>query len=315
MFQYAINYPHFSATLYRFYRSPDNVRQFPMTGLVWPLLLVLAVWAGIQSPTLFAPYFITLYLIWSPYHFSGQTVGLTMLYGRRSGFFIGKLERLALSAFTFGTFFVLYAQAGAKARLITDPAASTGTAGEYLGIQFIDFAMPDWAFWVSLAVMLTGGIAFLGFVIRWAIQNKTMPPIILLTPAIAQLFWFVIGFETNLICFYLFVSTFHGLQYLFVTWAVQLKEVHGEKHITLKDVMTTTSLWSVMNLFGGLLLFVVLPLMVTKLFGTPVALTMGLVFAAIQIHHFFIDGVIWKLRNKNVLDGLTVNVPLWVKGA
>ena len=102
--KYAVNYPHFSATIYRFYRSPNNIREYPMTGIVWPALILLAIWAGIQSPALFTPYFITLYLIWSPYHFSGQTTGLTMLYARRSGFFIGKKERFALSAFTFGLF-------------------------------------------------------------------------------------------------------------------------------------------------------------------------------------------------------------------
>lgn len=312
--QYVVNYPHFSATIYRFYRSPDNIRQYPMTGIVWPLLIVLAVWAGLQSPALFAPYFITLYLIWSPYHFSGQTTGLTMLYARRSGFYIGKKERFALSAFTFGTFFVLYSRAGVKARLITDPAISSSNSGEYLGIPFIDFPMPEWAFWASLAVMTAGGIAFLAMTLKWAAQNKKLPPLILYTPALAQLFWFVIGYETNLICFYLFVSTFHGLQYLYITWAVQLKEVHGDRKIRLRDIITTTSLWSIMNVAGGIAMFVVLPLLAVQIFAAPPALTMALVFAALQIHHFFVDGVIWKLRNKNVLEGLTVNVPQWIKG-
>lgn len=312
--QYALNYPHFSATIYRFYRSADNVRQFPMTGIVWPILIVIAVWAALISPGLFASYLITLYLIWSPYHFSGQTVGLTMLYARRSGFFVGRPERLALSAFVFGTFFVLYSQAGVKARLITDPSVASSDEASYLGIPFINFIMPDWAFWVSVAVTAAGGFAFLALTLKWALAHKKAPPLILYIPALAQLFWFVIGFETSVVTFYIFVSTFHSLQYLYVSWAVQLKEAHGDRKIGIKDIAGTTTIWSIMNLCGGIALFSLLPVAVIKIFDTPTNLTLAVVFAAIQIHHFFVDGVIWKLRNKNVLDGLTVNIPQWVRG-
>ena len=101
-----VNYPHFSATVYRLYQSPDNIRQFPVTALGVPLLLVGAVAASLWQPELAAPYLVTLFLIWSPFHYSGQTIGITMLYARRCGFGIGRWERLALSAFVYSTFIV-----------------------------------------------------------------------------------------------------------------------------------------------------------------------------------------------------------------
>src|SRR5215472_18340285 len=99
-----VNYPHFSATVYRLYQSPDNVRQFPVTAVGLPLILFGAVGASFWQPNVIAPYFLMLFLLWSPYHYSGQTIGLTMIYARRAGFPIGRRERMALSAFVFSAF-------------------------------------------------------------------------------------------------------------------------------------------------------------------------------------------------------------------
>src|SRR5438477_4564384 len=69
-----LNYPHFSATIYRLYQNPHHLREFPVTALGLPVLLFLAVIAGLSQPELIGSYLIMLYLLWSPYHYSGQTV-------------------------------------------------------------------------------------------------------------------------------------------------------------------------------------------------------------------------------------------------
>ncbi len=101
---WVVNWPHFSATNYRLYHSRQNIAQYPVTALALPFLIMGAMLASFYSPLGIAPYFVKLYLLWSPYHFSGQTVGITMIYARRAGFPIGRLERLGLSGFVFGTY-------------------------------------------------------------------------------------------------------------------------------------------------------------------------------------------------------------------
>src|SRR5579862_1102990 len=98
------NWPHFAATSYRLYHSRDNIRQYPLTALLIPWLVLAGVFASIAAPRTIAPYFVMIFLIWSPYHFSGQSVGISMIYARRAGFFVGKVERFALSGFIFGTY-------------------------------------------------------------------------------------------------------------------------------------------------------------------------------------------------------------------
>ena len=46
----------------------------------------------------------------------------------------------------------------------------------------------------------------------------------------------------------------------------------------------------------------------SKLFGVQIGYATGIVLAAIQIHHFFVDGVIWKLKSSSVSSPLMVNL-------
>src|SRR6185369_17456669 len=75
---WVINWPHFSATSYRLYGTRSHVRQYPVTAMVTPILVAVGVFGSFASPLVIAPYFVKFFLIWSPYHFSGQTIGITL---------------------------------------------------------------------------------------------------------------------------------------------------------------------------------------------------------------------------------------------
>jgi hypothetical protein len=111
-----------------------------------------------------------------------------------------------------------------------------------------------------------------------------------------------------------FVPLFHSLQYILIAWSIQVGEKLqlGRLEATPGGVAKATAKWGVANLAGGAVLFYLLPEIgvaagFDRLFST------GLVFAAVQIHHFFVDGVIWKLRDARVANPLMVNVPELVR--
>ena len=56
------------------------------------------------------------------------------------------------------------------------------------------------------------------------------------------------------------------------------------------------------------MLFAILPALFMKVPAFDAAVVVGVVYVAIQLHHFFVDGVIWKLRNPRNASPLMVSL-------
>ncbi|HEX4542559.1 MAG TPA: hypothetical protein VH114_05285, partial [Candidatus Acidoferrum sp.] len=78
------NYPHFMATIYRAYHTRADFEKYKFVTLRVTLLIVLTGIVMHASPRFF-PWVFTLYICWSPWHYSGQNYGLLMMFVRRSG--------------------------------------------------------------------------------------------------------------------------------------------------------------------------------------------------------------------------------------
>lgn len=289
------NWPHFAATNYRLYRSWDNVARYPLTSVVIPLLLLGGVLGSFSFTQLVAPAFVKLFLIWSPYHFSGQTVGITLLYTRRAGVVVKRLERLALTAFIYGTFILNSAR--------REVGQSTRT---FYAITYPTLGLPEG---MDVVIQWWIGVTALLFVIvyaRWCRRaGRLVPPIVLL-PAVTQFIWFVPG--GSVASFAEFVPFFHSLQYLLIAWAMQLKERMDQEAIAPSRwyVLSESARWSLVIVLGGITLFWAFPRLAAPEMGLGVST--AVIISAVQIHHFFVDGVIWKLRNPRVSSPLLVHI-------
>ena len=78
------NYPHFMATVYRAYHSRAQFEKYKTVTLHVTLLVVFTGVVMHASPRLF-PWIFTLYIFWSPWHYTGQNFGLLMMFVRRGG--------------------------------------------------------------------------------------------------------------------------------------------------------------------------------------------------------------------------------------
>lgn len=290
------SWPHFAATSYRLYSTRDNVREYPLTALFVPFLILAGVVGSFASASGIAPHFVRLFLFWSPYHFCGQTLGITLIYAKRAGFSVGKRERLAISSFIFGTFFLSMAR------------AETGARGEFQGVSFQYFGLPSWVSEFARYGLMLSALGFAFFVVRWCMQNKRLLPPIVLLPALTQFVWFVPG--TSLTTFSGFVPMFHAMQYLLIAWSMQLKEKldRSGQPPTTRFVWRESARWGGMNLALGVVLFWAVPELCSLFGGVSVPLAAAIIGSGVQIHHFFVDGVIWKLRNPRVASPLLVNL-------
>src|SRR5580704_8497261 len=97
------NYPHYMATIYRAYHREEDFHKYRIftvhiTALIVLTLLLAHSWVRIL------PWIFTIYLTWSPWHYSGQNYGLFMMFARRAGAKPSEAVRRAL----YGAFITSY---------------------------------------------------------------------------------------------------------------------------------------------------------------------------------------------------------------
>jgi hypothetical protein len=296
------NYPHFAATSHRLYHRREHMAQFPFTAFVVPLLVVAGMVGSFASPDVVAPFFVKLFLLWSGYHYSGQTVGITLIYARRAGFVATGAARLALSGFVFGTYLTIIARA----------EAALGEQA-YYGIRCPTLGVPKFVAVLAEHSMWVCGAAFLLLAAGWCVRNRRLLPPVVLLPAAAQFVWFIPGGgDPN---FAVFVPFFHSLQYLLIAWATHVKErVESAQAAPTRSLVLGESVkWGAVIVPVGALLFWMLPHALASSTGTGFQFAAPVVLAGVQIHHFFVDGVIWKLKNPRAASPVHASVGDYLK--
>lgn len=283
------NYPHFMATIYRAYHTRADFEKYKFVTLNVTLLLVLTGIVMHASPRFF-PWLFTLYICWSPWHYSGQNYGLLMMFARRSGAEITAGERRWLRGAFVASYLMLLAsfETGGS----TDPLILS------LGLPSkITFPLRV-AFGVAFAIF-----TFLGFrrLIRTIGARTLVAP---LTLAFTQFLWFVLPTLLELNSASQVPQTryssgilavLHSAQYIWITSYYQRREARaaGQKKWHLAAYFATL-------VAGGIALFIPGPWLVSYLFHYDFTTSFLIFVSLVNIHHFILDAKLWKLRDKRV---------------
>jgi hypothetical protein len=240
---------------------------------------------------------LTAYATWSPWHFSGQNYGLSLMLMGRRGVAVDPLtKRLLYVSFLLSfalTALLLHTEAGAIA-LAPIPAA---ISGQY---RFLSLGLPDG--FSSVAFPLAGA-AYVGVVGLAAVRLLRRGRARDLAPAGAlvatQILWFSFpallryldAFTTQNIAFGAFgVSIAHSVQYL---WVTSYYAANSGRRERVPAFLGRTLL------AGSAVVLLPALLFAPELLGTvPFHAGLGiLLFSVVNLHHFLLDGAIWKLRD------------------
>jgi tetratricopeptide (TPR) repeat protein len=287
------NYPHFMATIYRAYHSYDEFAKYRFfTVHVAILLAITGVVAHLWYPLL--PWIFTLYICWSPWHYTGQNYGLLMMFARRAGLSPTEAERQALHLSFIASFLLLmlsFHTGSSNDSLIISlglPARFTLPARAVLAVFFL--AASGWAL-SSLA--------------RRATWKALLPAATLVT---TQFLWFLLPALIELISGNEVPQTryssgilavLHSTQYLWITSYYQEKEARGEGNTTWSFPRYLLTLVA-----GGIALFVPGPWIVSRVFRADFAASFLTFTALVNLHHFLLDGALWKLRDSRIASFL-----------
>lgn len=287
VFQILINWPHFLVSYRLLYSHKANFRNYPLATTVVPLVLV-AICLG-ATLTLFGGngvlsaniqiattlwIFAALYLAW---HYTGQAWGVMMVFAHLTGASFAKPERLVLKL-------------GLKVLIAWHVVWGLETLQPipYLGLLQSPLA--------SIIVNVFAVIAFSAGVIvfcRKALIERALDVRIVGSWLAIYMWYLVLWLLPEA---FMLVQLSHAVQYLVFPARVEMN-----KHIgaVTQSVATIQTLFVyAASIVGGLLIFYLPDRYFLSPNGEP-TLT-ALLAIAINIHHYYTDGAIWKMRHKGV---------------
>ncbi|MZR14259.1 hypothetical protein GQE99_14655 [Maritimibacter sp. DP07] len=285
--QVLLNWPHFLVSYKLLYGRRENVRAYPLATIIVPLVLLAVVGAamlpafGGAGPTamnLEISYalwvFAALYLAW---HYTGQAWGVMMTFAHLSDLQINSRERLMLRG-GFRVLILWHVVWGIQ----TLPSYSVLTPFQ------TDIAMS--------IVNILGICAFLvGALTLLQIARRSGNLDLRIAGAwLAIYLWYLLLWIAP--AAFLLVQLSHALQYMIFPARVELN-THPRK-----GVITRLGFLYAACVLGGLLVFYLPELWFVSPVGNP---TIGTIFGVlVNIHHYYTDSAIWKLRRSDVQSRL-----------
>jgi len=302
--------PHYGATLLRVYDQRESRRRYAVFAVWTTLGLLLAFvvscyWYDLGSG------FVTLYLNWSPWHYAGQNFGIALMFLHRRGVPVtATAKRWLYASFLLSFFIVFVKNNGATPEPLYDGVQAASTAGTFapiyrvmsLGIPGVVQSPLLIAGLLAYAIATVGAFVQFGRGGRW----RKLGPTALIV--FTQSLWFTLPallrtFDVlgDHVAFSLDDRTYsfrliaigHAVQYLWITAYYARREPGARstpRHL-LHCLLASCIVWYVPAL-----------LLAPPALGAP-AYGDGLAFliaALVNVHHFILDGAIWKLRDGRV---------------
>jgi tetratricopeptide (TPR) repeat protein len=302
--------PHYGATLLRVYERREDRRRYALFT-VWASLAVWAAFVGGLYVSWVGSMLLTVYVTWSPWHYTGQNYGIAVMFLRRRGVPLPiDNKRLLYTSFLLSYALSFIAVHGARQEGGYVPFAISGTA-----YRFVYLGIPAPIHDVLFGALLAAYVVVSGFAIvrlvRGSGLREILPAVLLM---VSQSLWFSLPSVAlwwsgrairgdHVVLAFLWVGIAHSIQYL---WITTYYNQRGETHRSRLAYLAKT-------LMAGAIVFTIPALIFSPVLAGTVSYRLGLfllVAAAINIQHFILDGAIWKLR-----DGRVAKILLAAAGA
>jgi tetratricopeptide (TPR) repeat protein len=302
-----VSTPHYGATLVRAYERRSDRRAYTLFT-VYATALLAGCYAWGARDALVGSWILTVYITWSPWHYTGQNYGIAVMFLRRRGVPLDKgTKRVLYAAFGLSyalTFLALHAGASASHYA---PVSYDGAVIRFLPIGFD----PAWGRpALALAALAYGGasVTAIALLLRRARLADIAPALALMG---LQALWFSAPLllrtwqvETGLepwespdgAYYFLWIAIGHAAQYLWVTSYYarvdgRMDTAGASLRYFAKVLLAGAAVWTLPSLLFAPGALGDLP------FDAGLAV---LTASAVNLHHFILDGAIWKLRDGRV---------------
>jgi len=283
------NYPHYMATIYRAYHREQDFQKYRIFTVHITFLIALTVVLShmwIRA----LPWIFTIYLTASPWHYSGQNYGLFMMFARRAGAQPTRMEQRALYAAFLLSYAILFLN------------FHTGLSADPLFVSLnIPARFSAWAQVMLAGVFVLCSAYGLYRLLTQVGFRRLIPSLTLFS---TQCVWFLVPTLLSLVDRFQVpqsrystgvLAVMHSAQYLWITSYYAKREAVADEGQPWRPLAYFTILVA-----GGIALFIPGPWLSSLVFHFDFTRSFLLFTALVNIHHFILDGAIWKLRDGRI---------------
>jgi hypothetical protein len=283
------------------YRPKDNIKKYPFAAIYVPLALVLLLLVAVFSADTSGVQGLAVnqdiaYVVWLgaafylAWHYTGQAWGMIATFSKLSGLELNKFEKYGI-------------RVGLRLLLLWHVV----WGAQDLPHSWL-FGLGDHIPALLQAVSVLCCAAFTaGLVIWWRITKRIghTPDSRILVSWLSIYMWYLVLFFMP--AAYLLVQFSHALQYLAFPLRVKINSnLQPVASATKSQIISYSLKYYVVLVVSGLVIFY-LP---QYLWPSSQQYTFAiLVASAVSIHHYFVDGCIWKISNPDVRRALFYHLP------
>ncbi|HIG70568.1 MAG TPA: hypothetical protein EYG46_15765 [Myxococcales bacterium] len=306
--------PHYGATLMRVYDNRETRQKYFIFSVAISVALLVAFAVACHSQSLGSG-LVTVYFNWSPWHYAGQNFGIAlMLLHRRDVTITSEAKRWLYASFVFAFLmsFINLNGIEQQAGYVFESAKSAGGAASSI-YPLIRLGIPEGIqkslLVVGLLLYLTTTTRALSLLRRGSNLRDLIPAGLVM---LSQSLWFVVPVmmrkwsvlpdsipfsERDHQYAFLLIAISHAVQYLWIT------TYYARREKAMTNIPSYLA-WCV--LAGSFIWYLPESVFSSSRFGNA-ELAGGLtvlIAATVNIHHFILDGAIWKLRDGRVASVL-----------
>jgi hypothetical protein len=297
---YLVNHPHFLSSYLLLYwdcRKQLFKTKIILASVIVPLILIGYMFYCFQNndPKKLG-YLVNTMFFLVGWHYVKQIYGCIVVSCVRNLYFFSEKEKLILRINLYCVWFMSYINGNTYVRTL-----------DFYGISYDTFNLPKYFQTMNMTILTISLILAIIAVIRKFIDTGKNPPAMAVVSLATIYFWYLPSMYHK--HFFYIIPFFHSLQYLFLVVAYK-KQKYSSDIITNNDktqrILFVKNFWGfvILSLVTGFFFFDAIPnnldqtIKYNGVFGTQLYLFAFIIF--INIHHYFIDNVIWKKDNEKL---------------
>lgn len=302
LLSFLVNFPHFLLSYQLLYidfrRFIFSRLSFCWAGVIVPTVLIFSLaLCSYFNPISSLGYFVNALYFFVGWHYIKQTFGTIVVANALQKIFYNKIERWCLQA----NLYALWSISWVWNNIDNSEQIFEGIIYTGLGIpgHFILYCFGTIIITLALVIITHA---------RKHIKERSRPSQTAVIAFIASYFWFIPLFYNPI--FFPCIAFFHSLQYLPFVHAVRRNKITNELAKSNPEIRNKIYFirhygYFLLSVVLGALLFYFLPRQIDQMklfdfyfYGPTVAMFYFVIF--LNIHHYFIDNVIWKKNNEQM---------------